>query len=303
MAEQREAVRETDAAAEGDQAATAAAQPAFAPTPPVVQNTFAIVDKIAALLLIVLSIFMAATAIVEHAARSTVVANIQRSIIERNLQIAGVATANSQPDAAVASSSPDFYAQKKQLEILRDALDRARAVEVRGSFALPLPDIQVCELITVESVQLHFSRTEQTGQPYRIDKCENLRREAELFFVPHSLQPNFIAHAGSEALLVISLLACGALGSLLAGLWVQRFTSPRDFGLGLGAGFVVYLAAKGGKFLFTMPNIGDAVALNPYGMAFTALLVGLYLNRAYEFLGAMVDRLTGSMLDRPGKAS
>jgi len=99
----------------------------------------------------------------------------------------------------------------------------------------------------------------------------------------------------SEVLLVISILCCSILGSLIAGLREEKFTSIGDLILGFAGGFILYLAMKGGKFLFTLNAADGAVGLNPYGLSFMGLLVGLYLRRAYAFLSWLLDRFEKSL--------
>ncbi len=272
-------------------------------------------DSALAFLLITVSIYFASISIAEYGMRNTAVANLQRDVLELNMRLADMAKV--QPAAAaplpvaagggenggvpmltVAATKTAAENTTIQLEKLQFVLGMTRAVEMRGRIVRPdtiSDDRCFVRVITLHSLQMHG-----TGD---FDERWSCQDWAEAGIQGTLWQPSFIAEAGLDMLLIFTLLACGALGSMLAGLWVQHFTSLRDFSLGLGAGFIVFLATKGGKFLFTLPAQGEVVALNPYGMAFSALLVGLYLNRAYEFLGHLVDRFTSSTLNRAdGKA-
>lgn len=102
----------------------------------------------------------------------------------------------------------------------------------------------------------------------------------------------------SDQLLAISVMACGAIGAMIAMLRTEGGLSLRIFILGLAAGFITFLAIKGGKHVFILQSIGDQSAFNPYGTAFAGLIAGLFTEKAYIVLSHLVDelskRLTGA---------
>ncbi len=61
-------------------------------------------------------------------------------------------------------------------------------------------------------------------------------------------------------------------------------------GLGAAAGFVVFLALKGGKFLFVVEFADGNTPINPFASAFAGILTGLFTERAYQFLSRLIQR-------------
>lgn len=99
-----------------------------------------------------------------------------------------------------------------------------------------------------------------------------------------------------EALFLALAICSGALGALLAGLRTTKFTLFQDLALGLGSGFVVYLGMKGGKHVFLLSGSETPILLNPYTYAFAGILVGLFTERAYNLLSSLVDELEKRLL-------
>jgi hypothetical protein len=113
------------------------------------------------------------------------------------------------------------------------------------------------------------------------------------------IDPNFLS---TDGLLILLMCSASALGSVVSGLRTKSPTSIKDLSLGLASGFIIYLGVRGGKFLLINPVAGSSIALNPSGLAFVAVLVGLYTERAYQFLSRLLDRFENAML-APGGAS
>lgn len=118
-------------------------------------------------------------------------------------------------------------------------------------------------------------------------------------FISASSQP--ILLQSSDQLLAFAILACGAIGSMVASLRAGQSMTLRAFVLGLASGFVVYLAIKGGKHLFLLQAQGELVAFNPYGSAFAGLLAGLFTEKAHQLLSAIVDDFVERVRTAAGK--
>jgi len=93
----------------------------------------------------------------------------------------------------------------------------------------------------------------------------------------------------SDQLLAISIMACGAIGALIAMLRSSDGMSVNVLVLGVAAGFVTYLAIKGGKHVFLLQSQGELATFNPYGSAFAGLLAGLFTEKAHQVLTGLVD--------------
>lgn len=107
----------------------------------------------------------------------------------------------------------------------------------------------------------------------------------------------------TDGLLVILICATSSLGALVAGMRSKQLTSMRDLSLGLASGFIVFLAVKGGKFLFLSPTVAGNVPLNPFGIAFVGVLVGLYVERAYAFLNRLLERFERTVFSEDERAA
>ena len=101
---------------------------------------------------------------------------------------------------------------------------------------------------------------------------------------------NFLQMLSSEHLLALAVMTCGAIGALVSGMRREQRVTLRNVSLGLAAGFIVYLAVKGGKYVFLLQSLGEDVPFNPYSSAFVGLLAGLFLERAHQFLTSLVDQ-------------
>lgn len=93
----------------------------------------------------------------------------------------------------------------------------------------------------------------------------------------------------SDQLLALAIMSCGAIGALIAMLRSEHGTSGKVLVLGVAAGFVTYLAIKGGKHLFLLQAQGELATFNPYGSAFAGLLAGLFTDKAYALISMLVD--------------
>jgi len=117
----------------------------------------------------------------------------------------------------------------------------------------------------------------------------------------------------SDSLLVLTVVTCGAIGASIAGMradiyqsqkkdadrsWQkeqQNLALPRIV-LGASAGFVAFLALKGGKFLFIIEFSEQEIPINPFSSAFAGIIVGLFTERMYRFVSDLLDRARDSVL-------
>jgi hypothetical protein len=111
----------------------------------------------------------------------------------------------------------------------------------------------------------------------------------------------------SEHLLAIAVVLASVLCGLLAVVRRNRVPRIRTLTIGAATGFIVFLAIKGGRYVFLMQLQGEPIAYNPYSATFVALLAGLFSERAYELLSALVadleNRLQGALKsDSPQRA-
>jgi hypothetical protein len=102
----------------------------------------------------------------------------------------------------------------------------------------------------------------------------------------------------TDLILALSILLCGVIGAVAANLRAGAVTPvARSVALGAAAGFVSYLALKGGKFLFLVQTGAEhQSAINPYSAAFCGILAGLFTERAYMILSRLIDQLAERLM-------
>lgn len=115
--------------------------------------------------------------------------------------------------------------------------------------------------------------------------------------------PDWVARVSSDSLLSFVVMVSGTVGALMAGLRGNGRFRIRDFALGLAAGFVTFLAIRGGKSVFLVDGGDTTLMLNPYNSAFLGVLTGLFTDLAYEllrdFAQEIVKRLRSAFLSDP----
>ena len=124
-------------------------------------------------------------------------------------------------------------------------------------------------------------------------QSENYRGSEEMPFINRIFSSNVFdsSEYSTDSLMVFLTCSTCALGAIAAGLRSQQTTSIRDIALGLASGFVLLVAIKGGRFILFTSSTPNMPALNHFGIAFASALVGLFVDRAYSFLGKLIDRL------------
>lgn len=108
------------------------------------------------------------------------------------------------------------------------------------------------------------------------------------FYVPDLL-------SSSDQLLAFAVMACAAIGAMIAALRGNGLMTLRALALGIATGFVVYLAIKGGKHVFLLQMQTEIVAFNPYGSAFAGLLAGMFTEKAYQIINTFVDEVANRL--------
>lgn len=108
------------------------------------------------------------------------------------------------------------------------------------------------------------------------------------FYVPDLL-------SSSDQLLAFAVMACAAIGAMIAALRGNGLMTLRALALGIATGFVVYLAIKGGKHVFLLQMQTEIVAFNPYGSAFAGLLAGMFTEKAYQIINSFVDEVANRL--------
>jgi len=94
-------------------------------------------------------------------------------------------------------------------------------------------------------------------------------------------------------LIALTVILGGAIGALLANLRrAPSHASLFDGVLGAVVGFFALVIIMGGKFLFILDASSTTLPMNPYALALTGLLAGLFSDRAYTALEGFFDRAT-----------
>ncbi|WP_147452155.1 hypothetical protein [Corallococcus sp. CA041A] len=102
-----------------------------------------------------------------------------------------------------------------------------------------------------------------------------------------------IAYTRNDFLLATIIASCTLIGSIIAVMRESQraYIPPKQLALALASGFVAFLALRGGRSVFMLDLAGEVPNFNPYSMAFSGLLVGLFTKRAYALMALLVDQL------------
>ncbi len=166
----------------------------------------------------------------------------------------------------------DLIAVQKQLA---DVNSKIREIESQiEQAARPVPKVTPAESdvarIGMTTLQIDLERAK--GDKQRLER-EYQDRSAVFGFWDKAYRPNSLA---SGFLLALAIMACGAVGAMVAGMRTNEPTSFHDFALGVASGFICFLGIKGGKYIFLLNAGPDVVAMNPYGSAFAGLLARIF---------------------------
>jgi hypothetical protein len=105
--------------------------------------------------------------------------------------------------------------------------------------------------------------------------------------------PDWLCGLNNLFLQSIIVISCGAIGTFLSRLRLNRPIELNNILLGFGAGFITFLVLNGGKHIFLLKASGVAISFNPYNTAFAGILAGLFTEDAYELLRGIVDDFKG----------
>lgn len=101
----------------------------------------------------------------------------------------------------------------------------------------------------------------------------------------------WLGRLNSDYLLAIAVMLCGAIGSIISSIRTARVLSWRSVLFGLAAGFIVFLAIKGGKHVFLLETQEQVVQFNPYGTSFFGLLAGMFTERSFELMAVISEAI------------
>jgi hypothetical protein len=251
------------------------------------QSWLTALARLPEILVLLLATFVAVSSIVEISARQVV----QIDLKERISEVLQESLSNEAPlvpasgISAAAGTADSFSSESKsvlrqKLAFLSDTLLRVRSLQAVGA------DTSADVLPQLAGVA-GLSRSGGELNDIRIPEVQVVR----------SLVRDTIGSSSSEMLLALTVCLSGLIGALVAGLRKFEVTLPKDMTLGIAAGFIVYLGIKGGKSVFLLQAQDMGFSMNPYGCAFAGILVGLFTERAYLLLTAILDKFQKKVLD------
>jgi len=94
----------------------------------------------------------------------------------------------------------------------------------------------------------------------------------------------------SDLLTAVAVTMCGVLGACIAALRTGRRQTFRNVLLGIGTGLIVFIGLRGGRTVFLLESGSSETVINPYSSCFVALLAGVYSERTFAILTAIVDK-------------
>jgi len=102
-----------------------------------------------------------------------------------------------------------------------------------------------------------------------------------------------IKYVNSDFLIALIIISCTILGSLIGSFRSYETISIKNIALGIGTGFITFIAIKGGKSVFLLEFYQtDPVPLNPYSTAFAAIITGLFSDKFFGILTNVVDKVS-----------
>lgn len=107
---------------------------------------------------------------------------------------------------------------------------------------------------------------------------------------------SFFAH---DTALALSMVLAGYVGCAVGMFRQNKRASVAETTIGMASGFVVFLSIKGGHGLIVTGLSHEMPRLNPYGCTLIALVVGLFTDKAYQLLSAMVDDFSARLRQDP----
>lgn len=102
----------------------------------------------------------------------------------------------------------------------------------------------------------------------------------------------------ADYLIALIIVSCTVLGSMITNFRTAKRISMRNLALGIGTGFITFLAIKGGKSVFLLEFYQqEPIPLNPYSIAFAGILAGLFTDRLFTLLSMLVDKMSQQLLN------
>jgi hypothetical protein len=95
----------------------------------------------------------------------------------------------------------------------------------------------------------------------------------------------------SDLLLSLVVILAGSIGAVVAAMRAGVLFTFRELGLGLAAGLITFLVIRSGRSIFIMQTNGATFVLNPYTSAFFGMAAGIFTDRAYRLLMAVISKL------------
>ena len=217
----------------------------------------------------------------EMASRESFSNNVSNKIASLNVDLANIAvnlTSNLEVkiDEVTYGERKDATIKIEQFEELNDKVLTLITVGVDDQFGVLKELIKSYQVVTARFDEMTSELVSVSNMP------EN---QSSPYYI------GFIYEMRSDHLLALSITSCSALGAMIFGLRSGTRMNVRTLTSGLATGFIVYLALKGGQHLFLLTSPDVRIPSNPYSSAFLGLLAGLFSDKAYKVLTALVDDL------------
>lgn len=192
---------------------------------------------------------------------------LQRDIL--NSRLLKSRTSSSAGDAAQNTPSTDsFGGSNNELTRIEIQIEEQVKILTSDSFHLSSEVTRVEDSSTSQNISNIFSNY--------IDK---MYKQIEAF--PYRYP--------SDMLIAISVILSGAIGSALSTMRSGRHDSYYTILTGVFSGYITFLIVKGGRFFFLVSSPDDPIYLNPYALAFSGLIAGMFSDRAYTLLADLVS--------------
>jgi len=162
------------------------------------------------------------------------------------------------------------------LEIL-DELDKYKTIATSIDFAGENRVSASCVTYYLNNIKIR-----------QADMCNSGRDSYPYFIAPENYSTNSV--------ILITMVLTSGIGSILSSIKQGRPFSSSTYIGGLGSGFLAFLVIRGGKFLLIGDTLQLGGELNPYGMALTGLIVGLFSVLAHQVLTSVVEALAQRVL-------
>ncbi len=205
-----------------------------------------------------------------------------------------------QSELVDSGASPD---SSERIDILRQQVNVLKTIRAETESLVSIGASQ--EGYTLEYLRGQKSRSEERAREavfgklptassvHRTEESRAFLESARVRILSYILRP--FSFLNSDILLALVVIGCGSIGAVIAGIRAENGLALKPFSLGLAAGFIAFLAIKGGRYLFLISADASVIDFNPYSSAFVGILVGMFTERAYDVLSNLVDELIKRM--------